>query len=139
VICFLSLYKNTFQGCRCRRQKDTQIHQPYNIKYKALPSFIFTYFSKMKVSPILIASFLSTTGAGAFTPASSSNKGTFGSPKVATTKSEISSVPSTEMVDKSLIGIDDGAQHDVFDPLSGTSPALTRNNKSEVWVPQVSD
>lgn len=98
------------------------------------------YPVKMKLSPILIASFISQQ-ASAFTPSSRSNSrgaGTFGAPQVATTKSEVSSIPSTDIVDKTLAGIDDGAQHDVFDPLSGDSPALTRNNKSEVWVPQVS-
>jgi hypothetical protein len=98
----------------------------------------------MKLSPIFIASFISQQ-ASAFTPSSRSTNsrsaGAFGAPQVATTtttKSEVSSIPSTDIVDKTLAGIDDGAQHDVFDPLSGDSPALTRNNKSEVWVPQVS-
>lgn len=43
---------------------------------------------------------------------------------------------NSDPVDKSLSGIDDGAEHDVFDPTSGDSPALTRNNAGEVWVPQ---
>eukprot|EP00557_Chaetoceros_sp_GSL56_P000024 CAMPEP_0176496006 /NCGR_PEP_ID=MMETSP0200_2-20121128/10968_1 /TAXON_ID=947934 /ORGANISM="Chaetoceros sp., Strain GSL56" /LENGTH=415 /DNA_ID=CAMNT_0017893939 /DNA_START=168 /DNA_END=1415 /DNA_ORIENTATION=- len=90
----------------------------------------------MKLCPILIASFLSSR-ASAFTPAPASNNNKAASAfGVTSTKAEISSVPSTEIVDKTLTGIDDGVQHDVFDPLSGDSPALTRNNKSEVWVPQ---
>jgi hypothetical protein len=38
-------------------------------------------------------------------------------------------------VDKSLKGID--SDDTVFDPTSGGSPALIRNNNDEVWVPQV--
>jgi len=37
-------------------------------------------------------------------------------------------------VDKSMLGLDDAS---MFDPTSGASAALTRNNKGEVWVPQV--
>jgi len=44
--------------------------------------------------------------------------------------------PSTETVDKTLVDTDEGAKHDVFDPLSGSEPALIRNNNNEVWVPQ---
>lgn len=39
-------------------------------------------------------------------------------------------------VDRSLKGIDEIADHDVFDPTSGDNAALQRNNNDEVWVPQ---
>jgi hypothetical protein len=38
-------------------------------------------------------------------------------------------------VDKTLHGVD--ADPNVFDPTSGDNPAVSRNNKDEVWVPQV--
>lgn len=38
-------------------------------------------------------------------------------------------------IDRSMKGIDSDA--DTFDPTSGTSPALIRNNIDQVWVPQV--
>jgi hypothetical protein len=40
-----------------------------------------------------------------------------------------------EPIDRSMKGIDSDA--DTFDPTSGTSPALIRNNIDQVWVPQV--
>jgi len=43
---------------------------------------------------------------------------------------------SSDAVDRSLKGIDDAADHSVFDPLTGSRPALIRNNNEEVWVPQ---
>jgi hypothetical protein len=39
-------------------------------------------------------------------------------------------------VDRSMKGIDDDVAN-AFDPTTGENPALTRNNKDEVWVPQV--
>ena len=44
--------------------------------------------------------------------------------------------PNLDPVDKTMKGLDDET---VFDPTSGSSAALTRNNKGEVWVPQVGD
>jgi len=41
-----------------------------------------------------------------------------------------------ETIDRSLRGVDLGAQHDVYDPLGGSRPPLTRNNNDQVWVPQ---
>ena len=38
-------------------------------------------------------------------------------------------------VDRSMRGID--KDDSTFDPTSGDSPALTRNNNDQVWVPQV--
>jgi hypothetical protein len=38
-------------------------------------------------------------------------------------------------VDRSLRGID--KDEATFDPTTGDSPALTRNNNDQVWVPQV--
>jgi hypothetical protein len=37
-------------------------------------------------------------------------------------------------VDRTMQGIDAAG---AFDPTAGENPALTRNNKDEVWVPQV--
>lgn len=42
---------------------------------------------------------------------------------------------NTEPVDKSLKGID--SDDSGFDPTTGDSAALIRNNNDEVWVPQV--
>jgi hypothetical protein len=41
-----------------------------------------------------------------------------------------------DSIDKTMRGIDDESGFD-FDPVAGENPALTRNNKGEVWVPQV--
>jgi porphobilinogen synthase len=79
---------------------------------------------------VLSAALLST--AAAFSPSSNGNGLT--SRSVAT--ESVETLRSTEHVDKSLKGIDNGADHDIFDPLAGDSPALIRNNKDEVWVPQ---
>jgi porphobilinogen synthase len=86
----------------------------------------------MKLSSSLILASILSTGA-AFSP--SSNKASFTARNVAT-EPEVATGPSTEPVDKTLAGIDDGAEHDVFDPLGGDAPALVRNNNEEVWVPQ---
>jgi hypothetical protein len=43
--------------------------------------------------------------------------------------------PNVDPVDKSMRHIDDGGS--VFDPAAGLNAALTRNNKGDVWVPQV--
>mmetsp|Transcript_3037 Transcript_3037/g.6594 ORF Transcript_3037/g.6594 Transcript_3037/m.6594 type:complete len:396 (+) Transcript_3037:128-1315(+) len=55
--------------------------------------------------------------------------------------SAFSAVPSVAngnaaAVDRTLKGIDDTADHDVFDPTSGDNAAIQRNNNDEVWVPQ---
>jgi hypothetical protein len=42
--------------------------------------------------------------------------------------------PQMEPVDKTMTGID---KEGSFDPTEGDNPALQRNNKDEVWVPQV--
>lgn len=46
------------------------------------------------------------------------------------------STPATggDAIDKTLQGINVG---DEYDPTSGDSPPLTRNNLDQVWVPQV--
>jgi len=99
----------------------------------------------MKFSAIIIAIFstaLSTAPSIAFTPAPSYNGRSlaFVPGKVVTdsvtTGTILSAGPSTDPVDKSLGGIDAGAEYDVFDPLTGSKPALIRNNNDEVWVPQ---
>jgi hypothetical protein len=41
-----------------------------------------------------------------------------------------------DSIDKTMRGIDDESGFD-FDPVAGENPALIRNNKGEVWVPQV--
>jgi len=79
----------------------------------------------MSVAPSIAASFDGRSSA--FTP-----------PKVVTnTRTTLQSTgPSTDPVDKTLTGIDTDAKYDVLDPLSGSAPALIRNNNDEVWVPQ---
>ena len=44
--------------------------------------------------------------------------------------------PNLDPVDKTMGGVDAG-DDSAFDPTSGAGAALTRNNKGEVWVPQV--
>ena len=90
-------------------------------------------FVTMKFSAILFTTLFAT--ASAFAPATS-GKAAFTARYVATDP-EVSTGPSTDPVDKTLTGIDDAAEHDVFDPHAGNNPALTRNNNDEVWVPQV--
>ena len=82
----------------------------------------------MKFSAILITALAST--ANAFAP-STNGRALF------TTNLAAESGPSQDPVDKTLKGIDDGADYDIFDPLGGAAPALIRNNNDEVWVPQV--
>jgi porphobilinogen synthase len=43
---------------------------------------------------------------------------------------------SEEKIDRSLEGTDDNVKYDAFDPTSGDSPAVSRNNNGEVWVKQ---
>ena len=88
----------------------------------------------MKFSAILLTALFST--ASAFSP---SFNGRAATAKFATVEEtvEASTGPSTEPVDKTLEGIDDAAEHDVFDPHAGNGAALTRNNNDEVWVAQV--
>jgi porphobilinogen synthase len=45
-------------------------------------------------------------------------------------------LPNTEAIDRSLVGLDDTALHNVFDPTAGNSPAVARNNNGEAWVKQ---
>ena len=56
---------------------------------------------------------------------------------VAQTPAGSGTVPSAESIDRSLRDIDSTAKHDVYDPLGGSNPPLTRNNNDQVWVPQV--
>jgi hypothetical protein len=48
----------------------------------------------------------------------------------------VDQAPPVVVVDRSMKGIDDDVAY-AFDPTTGANPALTRNNKDEVWVPQV--
>ena len=45
---------------------------------------------------------------------------------------KVATEPTQDLVDKSFVGYKDG-----FDPTEGDNAALKRNNKEEVWVPQV--
>ena len=87
----------------------------------------------MKFSALLLSTLV--TAASAFSP-STTGRVALTSLNVAT-EPEVSTGPSQEPVDKTLDGIDDGAKHEIFDPLEGDKPALIRNNNDEVWVPQV--
>jgi hypothetical protein len=92
----------------------------------------------MKFSSFLLASLMA--GSSSAFVSSSNRKTAFATTaRYVATDPEISTGPSTDPVDKTLAGIDDAAEHDVFDPLGGEAPALIRNNKSEVWVQQVSE
>lgn len=71
----------------------------------------------MKLTAAVFAALVGTASAFSATPAFTSNG-------------------NAAPVDHSLKGIDDGADHNVFDPTTGDNPALQRNNKDEVWVPQ---
>ena len=88
----------------------------------------------MKFSAIFLTTLLST--ASAFSPSVAFN-GRAATARYVATDPETSTGPSTDPVDKTLAGIDDAAEHDVFDPHAGSEPALTRNNNDEVWVSQV--
>lgn len=87
----------------------------------------------MKFSAIFLTTLLST--ASAFSPSVAFN-GRAATARYVATDPETSTGPSTDPVDKTLAGIDDAAEHDVFDPHAGSEPALTRNNNDEVWVSQ---
>ena len=89
----------------------------------------------MKFSTILLSTFASA--ACAFSPVSNPNiaASRVSSHLMATIEEE--TVVAATNVDKTLSDVDEDAAHDVFDPLSGSEPALIRNNKDEVWVPQV--
>ena len=98
----------------------------------------------MKFSTLIIATLsaaLTTAPSVAFTSATSyhGRASAFALEKVLTDppSTVLSAGPSTDPVDKSLNGIDTGVEYDVFDPLTGSKPALVRNNNDEVWVPQV--
>ena len=92
---------------------------------------------KFTATTLSVLSILSVTGA--FTPSSSfsSSHNTLKVVSDPSTEEETFAPVAAGAIDKSLKGIDDSAEHDVFDPLSGDKPALIRNNNEEVWVPQV--
>lgn len=91
---------------------------------------------KFTTTTLSVLSILSV--AGAFTPSSSfsSSHNTLKVVSDPSTEEETFAPVAAGAIDKSLKGIDDGAEHGVFDPLSGDKPALIRNNNEEVWVPQ---
>ena len=81
----------------------------------------------MKFSLGLFASFVGT--AVAFAPA----------PRFGTSSAlKMAEMVAAGSIDRKMDGVDTGAAHEVFDPTFGETPALDRNNKGEVWVPQVS-
>jgi hypothetical protein len=98
----------------------------YNLASSTNSLILQIVVKTMKFSAVLITA-LATT-ANSFAP-STNGRALF------TLNAE--SGPSTDPVDKTLKGIDDGAKHDVFDPHGGNAPALIRNNNDEVWVQQV--
>lgn len=76
----------------------------------------------MKFSTVLLASLVSAVASFSVqSPVSS------GAEKVASV---------SESIDHTMKGADDDLSYDAFDPLEGERPALVRNNKDEVWVPQ---
>ncbi len=44
---------------------------------------------------------------------------------------------NTDPVDPTMNGIDDNLGYEAFDPTSGNTPAVARNNHGGVWVQQV--
>lgn len=83
----------------------------------------------MRFSAVLLVSLFG--GANAFSPAVPT--AAFGR----TSLSMVSTEPvAAGSVDKTLVGIDRDAKHDVYEPTDGEAPPLTRNNDGEVWVPQ---
>jgi len=86
------------------------------------------------------ASFLLTALAGsatAFTTSPAFGRST--ALNVATDPKKSQEPVAAGSIDRSLLGIDRDAKHEVIDPTDGDSPALQRNNNEEVWVPQVRD
>jgi len=83
------------------------------------------------------ASFLLTALAGsatAFTTSPAFGRST--ALNVATDPKKSQEPVAAGSIDRSLLGIDRDAKHEVIDPTDGDSPALQRNNNEEVWVPQ---
>jgi hypothetical protein len=75
--------------------------------------------STMKFSTALVLASLVHTASAFSAAAPASNGAATGTP---------------DPVEKSMRGID---TDDAFDPTGGDSPAVSRNNNDEVWVPQV--
>ena len=87
-------------------------------------------FSCACIVAALTAGFASTSNAFSAVAPPSSKAAKAGS------SSSSGGAPNLDPVDKSMNGID--ADNDsAFDPTTGSSAALTRNNKGEVWVSQV--
>ena len=79
----------------------------------------------MKVSAAILA--LTVASASAFAPSS---------PSYVTTKTALYGGGNMDPVDPTMKGIDDNLGYDAFDPTSGDSPAVSRNNNGGVWVKQ---
>lgn len=79
----------------------------------------------MKISAAIIA--LSVASAAAFAPSTTVAR---------TTSSILRAGGNTDPVDPTMSGIDSDLGYDAFDPTSGDSPAVSRNNHGGVWVKQ---
>mmetsp|Transcript_504 Transcript_504/g.761 ORF Transcript_504/g.761 Transcript_504/m.761 type:complete len:415 (-) Transcript_504:45-1289(-) len=88
----------------------------------------------MKFSSFLLASLM--TGSSAFAPSATTSINMNTMNTMNRNAALFSTGPSTDPVDKTLAGVDDALDYDVFDPHSGNTPAMTRNNNGEVFVPQ---
>jgi len=77
----------------------------------------------MKISAAIIA--LTVASATAFAPSAPSF-----------TKTTLFAKGNTDPVDPTLNGIDDNLGYESFDPTTGDSPAVSRNNNGGVWVKQ---
>jgi hypothetical protein len=106
---------------------DIQFVRPPRVLYKTLSQETIAVASAtMKLSAVILASFAGT--ASAFAPSMQPRQSWALFMDTATRQAASS-------VDKSMEGMD--SDPDTFDPTEGDSPALTRNNNGEVWVPQV--
>jgi hypothetical protein len=86
----------------------------------------------MKLLSCLLLVSVATTNVSAFS-AVAPNKVSTAPAK----KSADATAPDDSVVDRSMKGIDTDTNPRAFDPTNGENPALIRNNKDGVWVPQV--
>eukprot|EP00568_Trieres_chinensis_P008947 CAMPEP_0183308800 /NCGR_PEP_ID=MMETSP0160_2-20130417/22482_1 /TAXON_ID=2839 ORGANISM="Odontella Sinensis, Strain Grunow 1884" /NCGR_SAMPLE_ID=MMETSP0160_2 /ASSEMBLY_ACC=CAM_ASM_000250 /LENGTH=412 /DNA_ID=CAMNT_0025472703 /DNA_START=54 /DNA_END=1292 /DNA_ORIENTATION=+ len=87
----------------------------------------------MKFASVILATFAGVACAFApSTPAFSRSSALYSA-----VEDEVSTGPvAAGSIDRSLSGTDSSLSYDAFDPTSGDSPALKRNNADEVWVSQ---
>lgn len=105
-------------------------HHSLNLRIVSEIFFAFQY-QIMKLTGIFCLGALNAGLSSAFAPEMFASRR---SPVFAKMVAE--TLPNTEAIDRSLVGLDDTAMHNVFDPTAGSSPAVARNNNGETWVKQ---